>query len=770
MRWPAADVFFDPGLRVVQLVTSWQRGGAERVALDLTAELRRQGLATWLIGLGRPTRPAFTPPAGSLDLGGWNAAQQVPVIRQVASHFGADLFHAHLVDWEFATQVSAVPGGPAWPMAHTLHNTRAAWPAGFTADRIAGASATTALFACSRAIAAEVREIGTSACVRTVWNGIAAGQFSMRPEDRRELRATFRAQLGLKADGLVLVAVANPRPQKRLDRLPAILSAGNRRRWARDPAAEPIHLLLIGSPAAHSRTAAECQTAITTAAVALGVEAQIHAAGDVADVRPWLAAADVLVNVSAHEGLSLAQLEALAAGLPVVATAVGGAPEIAAHSPAVHLLPMAAGPEEFAETILHAVERAAALEVTLPGSFTLPVMTARYRLMYERFLAGAAVRPAVGAGVWLITNNFSTGGAQSSARRLLLEFSRRGHRVTAVTLQESADHPTAGTLALRAAGILVRALPPPEEVPSTEAIRELLQWLDDDPPAAVLGWNALAEYKLRLAEALSGIPFFDVSPGEMYFTSLERSFRNLPAGVPWLDRAEYGKQLAGVVVKYRAEVPRALALGAPVHVQPNGVPLLSVTRQPVPAVVRFGTAARLHPHKRLELLLTAFRAARSRMPPGELVIAGAAESDGDAYAAELRASTRDLPVVWLGEVAAVTHWLGRLDVFVVIAEPAGCPNASLEAMSAGLPVIATDHGGMAEQVVDRVTGRLVGREDVAGLADAMVEMALHPERRAAWGEAGRARIESEFSLRQMADGYERILGLSVGTKTSSVTP
>ena len=91
-----------------------------------------------------------------------------------------------------------------------------------------------------------------------------------------------------------------------------------------------------------------------------------------------------------------------------------------------------------------------------------------------------------------------------------------------------------------------------------------------------------------------------------------------------------------------------------------------------------------------------------------------------------------------------------------MAEPAGCPNASLEAMAAGLPVIATDVGGMSEQVEDGVTGRLVGREDVEGLAAAVVEAASDRDRRAAWGEAGKRRVAERFGLERMIAEYHRV--------------
>jgi glycosyltransferase involved in cell wall biosynthesis len=92
----------------------------------------------------------------------------------------------------------------------------------------------------------------------------------------------------------------------------------------------------------------------------------------------------------------------------------------------------------------------------------------------------------------------------------------------------------------------------------------------------------------------------------------------------------------------------------------------------------------------------------------------------------------------------------------MIAEPAGCPNASLEAMGAGLPVVSTDVGGAGEQVVDGVTGRLVPRGDDGALADALVELASDDALRRRLGEAGRARAEERFSLRRMVDDYRRV--------------
>jgi glycosyltransferase involved in cell wall biosynthesis len=97
----------------------------------------------------------------------------------------------------------------------------------------------------------------------------------------------------------------------------------------------------------------------------------------------------------------------------------------------------------------------------------------------------------------------------------------------------------------------------------------------------------------------------------------------------------------------------------------------------------------------------------------------------------------------------------QLDLFVMISNPAGCPNASLEALAAGLPVIATDVGGASEQVVDGQVGRLVPTQQPAALAQAIIELANHPDLRAQMGKAARAHVQDRFSLPRMLAAYRQ---------------
>ncbi|HEX7260983.1 MAG TPA: glycosyltransferase, partial [Luteolibacter sp.] len=469
-------------------------------------------------------------------------------------------------------------------------------------------------------------------------------------------------------------------------------------------------------------------------------------------VREVLKNACALVSCSSHEGLSLAHLEAISSGLPVIACDTGGTRELAWKNPAVTLMPAEASADDFAKAI------AAALLAPPPSGhpviwrdFSTDRMTGRV----ARLARQLACRPgAPGDTLWFVTNNLSTGGAQSSLRRLLKEFHAAGKRVRVALLQEYPEHPTPGRRDLIDAGIEVFVPPPAGLIGPEEAVDMILAEMAVESPAAVIYWNAIMSHKLLLADALPFTPVHDISPGEMWFASLDRYLENPLPGVPCRVAADYGKLLAGMVVKYAAEAPRAAALGVPVSVIPNGVHLPSprAPRLPGPSFV-FATAARISPQKRLEELIEAFRLAHASLPQAVLRIAGGVETGAEDYVADLKSLAHGLPVEWLGEIRGLTDFHHACDVFVMISDPAGCPNASLEALAAGLPVIATDVGGAAEQVIDGRNGRLVPARDIPALGHAMIGLARDHRLRESMGRAAREHIRRHFTLERMTVDY-----------------
>jgi len=121
-----------------------------------------------------------------------------------------------------------------------------------------------------------------------------------------------------------------------------------------------------------------------------------------------------------------------------------------------------------------------------------------------------------------------------------------------------------------------------------------------------------------------------------------------------------------------------------------------------------------------------------------------------------------------GQRSDMPDLLAAADLFVLPSLVEGLPLGVLEAMAAGLPVVGTRVSGTSEVVVDGVTGRLVapgrltGPFDTTALAAAILEPLEDPRLGARWGEAGRRRVEQEFTVmrmaRETADVYAELLG------------
>jgi sugar transferase (PEP-CTERM/EpsH1 system associated) len=179
-----------------------------------------------------------------------------------------------------------------------------------------------------------------------------------------------------------------------------------------------------------------------------------------------------------------------------------------------------------------------------------------------------------------------------------------------------------------------------------------------------------------------------------------------------------------------------------------------------------GTVSRLSEIKDPLNTLEAFYHLRQRLPGGQgvrLTFVG----DGpmhDAVAQRVNALGLSNSVDLVAAQDDVPGWLRRFDVFVLGSRREGISNTILEAMSAGLPVVATRTGGNPELVDEGVTGFLVPPESAEALAGALECYVKSPELRAEHGRAARRRAEERFSLRGMVDAYSSLYGELHGAK------
>lgn len=219
-----------------------------------------------------------------------------------------------------------------------------------------------------------------------------------------------------------------------------------------------------------------------------------------------------------------------------------------------------------------------------------------------------------------------------------------------------------------------------------------------------------------------------------------------------------------------------------VAVIPNGVTLPEEPMADAGAPRRPFTilyAGRLRTRKAVAVLLEAFARLRERVPEAGLTVVG----DGEQRPA-LEAQAKRLGIAGLragarpGERAGGVRFEGArphdampayyraADVFCLPSLYEGFPLAIVEAMAAGLPVVATAVAGVPEAVADGVTGRVVPAEDADALAEALAALAADPKAARAMGEAGRARAEEELAIPKIAADYLE-LWLTAATPTAS---
>jgi glycosyltransferase involved in cell wall biosynthesis len=176
--------------------------------------------------------------------------------------------------------------------------------------------------------------------------------------------------------------------------------------------------------------------------------------------------------------------------------------------------------------------------------------------------------------------------------------------------------------------------------------------------------------------------------------------------------------------------------------------------------VAIGHVGRISPEKGVVQLVEAFKRVVAEFPSSRLIIAGDGPDIGRARRA---AAAPGLParVAFLGYREDIEAVYGALDLFVLNSATEGLPNAILEAMAFGVPVVATAVGGTPELVRDMETGLLIPPSDPAALATAIGSVLR--DRVAAAERVRRARelVEREFDMVRLShsvnETYRRVL-------------
>jgi glycosyltransferase involved in cell wall biosynthesis len=363
--------------------------------------------------------------------------------------------------------------------------------------------------------------------------------------------------------------------------------------------------------------------------------------------------------------------------------------------------------------------------------------------------------------ILLVTDSLDVGGAERHVVNLASALSQQGYRTTLACSVEGALAPLA-----EQAGVPVRPL-----------------------------MRHLAKHRLSLEYAykLAGLVHqgqFDLVHAHMYASALASAFATLGTRIPlvitehsqadWRSRyarrcSQWSYHRAKHIIAVSREIRRRL-------IEEDDVPYDRVSiimnalssaselhmriRPDLPDALRkgplVGVAARLQPEKGVMYFLEAAAHVLQLLPQVQFLVIGDGplRKELQVYAEQLGVQQQ---VHFLGFRLDAQAIVGLLDVLVVPSLSEGTPLVTLEAMSVGVPVVASTVGGIPEQIRHHCEGLLVPPRSSRALSDAIVHLLQHSTLRQQLGEAGRQRALSEFNFVAMVqateDVYRTVLGL-----------
>ncbi len=313
---------------------------------------------------------------------------------------------------------------------------------------------------------------------------------------------------------------------------------------------------------------------------------------------------------------------------------------------------------------------------------------------------------------------------------------------------------------LRAWGVRVTCLDVSARHP-IRAVRRLGAMLRKDPPELVQSFLFHANVAARLAGPLAGRPWVVgglrvAERQKRWHLAMERATSRLATGAVCVSEGvrRFSRDVAGWPNERLTVIPNGVDVARIDRAGPANRSALGVPEDAF--LILF--VGRLHVQKGLHTLLDAAERLSAGRPGLDWRLALAGEGPERAGLTEHIAARPALRgrVHLLGRRDDVPALLKASDLFVLPSLWEGMPNSLLEAMAARRAAIGTAVEGTEDLIVPGATGWLVPPADVDALAASLIDAASDPERLRRFGEAGRARVETEFTPGAVVRAYEHL--------------
>lgn len=346
--------------------------------------------------------------------------------------------------------------------------------------------------------------------------------------------------------------------------------------------------------------------------------------------------------------------------------------------------------------------------------------------------------------------DYGLAGAERMSENLSLELNKRGVCVACVSMF---DRRTAITDELETAGVHVIYLgkKPGLDLSMVFKFRCLFKRLK---PRIIHTHRYCMQYVLPASKGM-GL--------KLIHTVHNVAEKEVPARIQFMQRRAFKTQAATPVAineTVRCSIGRLYGLSEDdIPLVYNGVP--NYEPSPVatipgnPAAFTFLTIGRAEAQKNQMALIRAFVRFHDRYSATKLLIIGDGHLSAD-IAFEIKSANADSFIFQLGALPNARDYCYAVDAFVLPSLYEGMPMTLVEAMQAGLPVLASRRGGSVDMVSDGVTGYFC-EPDQESIARALVRVFEDP-RRSEIALAGK-RYSDAFTASAMADGYEEVYGL-----------